>query len=394
MLIWKDYTEDFGVSENYILESDATAIRGLLREMVSQSIVPFMESRVVTWNDQVASRRRGLSGRFMSLSKRWTGFGSSKGAVPGPGGAQSTPGSNYDHQQGFYLPETPEATMRQLGDYAFMLRDWKLAYSTFEFLRMDFSHDKAWSYHAAANEMAAIASLLIPPLSNSRPKSDNIDQMLDTAAYSYITRCDMPYNVVRCLTLAMELLRTRGSIAVDDTARWGGKLLEFGVLTPIAQALTTERIADCYRSRASLEGATISSRRRQAAMWNLLSADSWMRLDKPRQARLCLQEASALYQSEGHRSHGPPFPSMQAFWQRLEYALHEGNLDGTAALIDMGLGGDNLGSSAPEEAEQLNSFTRPSGVAKINTEGFTPQGAGGLDSGDFDITQLNSDGFE
>lgn len=348
----------------------------------------------MTWNDQVASRRRGISGRFMSLSKRWTGFGSSKSVVPGPGGAQNSSGSNYDYQQGFYLPETPEATMRQLGDYAFMLRDWRLAYSTYDFLRTDFSHDKAWSYHAAANEMAAIASLLIPQVSSPRPRSDNIDQMLDTATYSYITRCAMPSNVVRCLTLAMELLRNRGTVAVDETARWGGKLLEFGVLSPIAQALTTERVADCYMTRASADGVAMSIRRRQAALWNVLSADSWMRLDKPARARLRLMKTTASYQSQDQQSHGPPFPSMRPFWQSLEHALREGNANGAAALIEFDLDANDLESSVPEDAEQFSSFTRRDGMANISTEGFTPQAAGRPDSRGFDDQQLQSDGFE
>lgn len=392
-LTCEDYTEDFEVSEKYILESDATAIRALLREMVAQSIVPFMESRIMTWNDQVASRRRGISGRFMSLSKRWTGFGSSKSAGPGSGGSQNASGSNYDYQRGFYPPETPEATMRQLGDYAFMLRDWKLAYSTYEFLRSDFSHDKAWSYHAAANEMAAITSLLIPQTSSTRPRSDNIDQMLDTAAYSFITRCAMPSSVIRCLTLAMELLRNRGTFGVDDAARWGGRLLEFGVLTPIAQALTTERVADCYMSRADAEAAATSARRRQAALWNVLSADSWMRLDKPAQARFRLREASAFFQIEGQQNRGPPFPSMQNFWQRLEHALREGNVEGGVALIEMGVDESDLESSATEEAEQLSAFTPLNNMANVSTEGFTFQDAGPRpDSRDLDDTQ--NDGFE
>ena len=80
---FKDYLDDVENHEMYIHESDATAIRGFLREMVTQSIVPYMESRVTTWNDQAASRRRGISGRFMSLSKRFAGFGSTKGVASG-----------------------------------------------------------------------------------------------------------------------------------------------------------------------------------------------------------------------------------------------------------------------------------------------------------------------
>lgn len=40
--------------------------------------------------------------------------------------------------------------MRKLADYAFMLRDWKLAHSTYDIVRKDFANDKAWKYAAGA----------------------------------------------------------------------------------------------------------------------------------------------------------------------------------------------------------------------------------------------------
>lgn len=40
--------------------------------------------------------------------------------------------------------------MRKLADYAFLLRDWRLAHGVYELLRTDFTNDKAWKYHAGA----------------------------------------------------------------------------------------------------------------------------------------------------------------------------------------------------------------------------------------------------
>ena len=371
-LITADYTDDFEIEDSYIPESDVTAVRALLREMVSQSIIPFMENRVMTWNDQVASRRRGISGRFMSLSKRWTGFGSSKSTTSGTGTAAATSGSNYDHQRGFYPPETPEATMRQLGDYAFMLRDWKLAYSTYDFLRTDFGHDKAWGYHAAANEMAAITSLLTltSQSSSSKGKLETFDQMLDTATYSYLTRCSMPANAVRCLTLATELLRTRGPIAVDDAARWTGRLLELGVLSTFAQTLMAERLADCYGHR----DVPSPTRRRQAALWNVLASDSWRRLDRPAEARSRFSLARKLYEMEDQPDALQSFALMQPLWQRLSTTLYPSGLDTPATLIDL----DNVNSpesSTDQESEQLHVFDHPTKLDYVDKEGFTLQDA-------------------
>ncbi len=391
LLMSKDYTDDVGLSDKYILESDSTAIKSFLREMVTQSIVPFMESRVVTWNDQVASRRRGISGRFMSLSKRWTGFGTTKSTTPGLAGTSNPSGSNYDYLQGFYPPDTPESTMRQLGDYAFMLRDWKLAYSTYDFLRADFGHDKAWAYHAAANEMTAITSLLTPYAFNSRARSESLDQMLETASYSYLTRCSMPFNVIRCLTIAIELLKSRGPNAAGDAARWGAKMLEIGVLTPGAQALTTERTAECHVSRMRAHSAAASTCRRQAALWSLLASDSWLRLDKADQARVCLREASILYGLENQDSAGLPFPSMQDLWQRLCLALSDAGEDDDATLIDTRVAQDGFELNNVEKNEQLNAFTFSS---VPDAEGFTAQDAGHNHHASYDDPQLQDDGFE
>ena len=378
-------------SETYIFESDSTAIKNFLREMVTQSIVPFMESRVVTWNDQVASRRRGLSGRFMSLSKRWTGFGAAKSTTPGPAGVSNPSGSNFDYHRGFYPPGTPESIMRQLGDYAFMLRDWKLAYSIYDFLRSDFGHDKAWTYHAAANEMAAITSLLIPHAVSSRARSESLDHMLENALYSYLTRCSMPFNIIRCLAVVVELLITRVPNAVGDAARWGAKMLEIGVLTPIPQALITERIAGCYLSRTGAHLAAAGTFKRQAAFWSLLASDSWLRLDKPDHARARLREACVLYSLDGRDSAELPFPSMQGLWQRLHSALGDAGGKDTTTLIDTSVVQDGFNPDTLGRKERLSTIA-PSRVSGV--EGFTVQHAASTRSASFNGPHLQDDGFE
>ena len=359
--------------------------------MVVQSIVPFMESKIVTWNDQVASRRRGIGGRFMSFSKRWTGFGAPKNTVPGLAGISNPSGSNYDSQHGFYPPETPESTMRRLGDYAFMLRDWKLAYTTYDFLRADFGHDKAWAYHAAANEMAAITSMLSPNPFNSKSRAEILDQMLECAAYSYLTRCSMPSNAIRCLTIATELLITRGPNAVEDAARWGAKLLEISVLTPSAQALTTERIAECYMLRTRAHSTTAGIYKRQAALWSLFASTSWLRLDKPDQARVHLREASVLYGFDKQDSARLPFPSMQDLWQRLDLALRDASEDKYAALNDTSVAPEDIQSATVGKSVRLNEFIRSS---VPDAEGFINQDAGHAHPPSFDDQQLQNDGFE
>lgn len=285
----RELQEDMEESSPCIYESDTTAIKTFIREMVTQSVVPTMERSISTWNDQVASRRRGLGGRFVNLTKKWA-FGSGSRTSSG-----AIPNSNYDPVQGFYQSTAPEAVMRKLADYAFMLRDWKLAQSTYDLLRSDFNTDKAWKYHAAANEMAAISTLLNPQAISSKSRSETVDQQLETASYSYITRCGTAYGALRTLALGMELLRLRGGSAADDAARWGARLLEQKVVGKTGDALVKERISVCYASKKASGSGKWGARTRKSALWNILAADSWLTLGKPQQAKLRLDEAGVKY---------------------------------------------------------------------------------------------------
>lgn len=320
-LISQDHI-DVENDEIYIHESDATAVKGFIREMVAQSLIPFMEGRVTTWNDQVASRRRGIGARFMSLSKRITSFGSNKATPAGLSESPGSPGNNFDSLRGFYSPETSEAILRQLGDHAFMLRDWKLANATYELVRTDFGNDKAWKHHAAATEMCAISSLLAPHSMSSRSKYEMIDQLLNAATYSYLTRSSMSFGTIRCLSIAVELLKGCGASGAVDAARWGGKLLELRVMTLIPQAFLSERIASCYRSRNGTGLLATGSRRRQAALWDLLSSATWMHQGTVSRAQDRLRLASTIYRDPDHSWGSMPFPSMQYFWGSLEQAIH------------------------------------------------------------------------
>jgi hypothetical protein len=284
----RENQEDMEDSYPCLYESDTTAIKSFIREMVTQSVIPSMERNVATWNDQVASRRRGMAGRLLKISK-WTGFGGSRASSSN--GNSNGSNSNYSALQGFYRPDTPEALMRKLADYAFMLRDWKLAQSTYELLRSDFSNDKAWKYHAAANEMAAISTLMIPQAISSKVRSETVDQMLETATYSYITRCGSSYGALRALTLGMELLRLRGGSAADDAARWGSRILDNKIVGVIGEALIKERISTCYASKFGSGTSGWGSRTRKSVLWSILAADAWLTLGKPQQARLRLDDA-------------------------------------------------------------------------------------------------------
>ncbi|CAG8170544.1 unnamed protein product [Penicillium salamii] len=289
------------------------------KELVVQSVIPFMENKVAVWNDQVASRRRGISGRFMSMSRRWAGFGSSsRSSIAGSSGGNS---GNYDATQHFYGPDSPEAVLRKMADFAFMLRDWKLSTSTYEMIRADFGNDKAWKYHAGAHEMCAVSTLLNPLATSAKIKLDGVDQMFETACYSYLTRCSDAPHALRCLSLAVELLKSRGGSATESAAKWAMRVMDFGLVGSVGQILYTERVAACYACKTPAGAAKWGGRRRKAGMWSILAADQWLKAGKPTLASACLEEAERLYADVLSADGVFPMPEMQSFIDNLRHAV-------------------------------------------------------------------------
>ncbi len=372
-----DAREDFEDPTRYIFESDATAIRTFVREMVTQSLIPTMERNVSVWNDQVASRRRGISGRFMSLSKKWSFGGSSRNST------SSSSSSNYD-SLGFYRADSPEAIMRRLADFAFMLRDWKLAMSTYDLLRADFQNDKAWRYHAAANEMAALALLIMPQSLSSKTRLDNITQVLEHAFYSYHIRCAALPGAARCTLLAMELLRLRGGSGIDESVRWAARVLESRLLGPVGDALLRERMAVCYASKRGAGSRAWGARRRKAALWSVLAAESWVGMGKNVQARRCVAEARGMYAGLPGECGVQRFGAASDFLAGLNERVKEGlgGVDGFGGgedLIDVeggGAGGVEEEVVVDVERETLGNKRRSRTASLINPVG----GGAGLET--------------
>ncbi|KAH6614118.1 ER-golgi trafficking TRAPP I complex 85 kDa subunit-domain-containing protein [Boeremia exigua] len=358
----RETTDDITDPTPYFPDSDISSLRTFIRELVTQSIIPNMERSTATWNEQILSRRRGLSGRFMSLSKRWAPFGSSRNSTS----ASPSSNSNYDSLQGFYRPDAPEAIMRRLADYCFMLRDWKLALSTYDILRTDFQNDKAWRHYAGANEMAALSALMAPTPMSSKNRSENVDTWIEAASYSYTDRqrSAAPYYALRTLALSTELLRLRGSSAADDAARWGTRILEAGLVGNIGHALVTERISACYSIRTGIGTYRLGNRRRKAALWAVLAAESWWRLQRSQQAEKALDNALRLYNTRAESRDGGvirlPFEDMQRFIDELRQQILGLRLTNKGFAEGRGEeeGDEKDGGEVEEEAETLDRSPR------------------------------------
>ncbi|KAL2761122.1 hypothetical protein ACRALDRAFT_1059211 [Sodiomyces alcalophilus JCM 7366] len=346
--------EDFEDPTRHIFESDATAIRTFVREMVTQSVIPTMERHVAIWNDQVASRRRGFAGRFMNLSRKWGGFGGSSRSSIGAAGSDAS-----FESLGYYPADSSEAIMRKMADYCFMLRDWKLAQSTYDLLRSDFGDAKAWRYHAASNEMAAVSLLIMAQNTSSKSRAEALDQMLESAFYSYHTRCSAPFGALRSLTLGFELLRLQGGSNIDKAASWASRLLESRIPGPIADALLKERLAICYASKVGAVTGSLASwgtRTRKAGFWAVLGAEAWVKQSKYIQAQRCLNEAQRLYTDLGYEKGEVRFALAGEFVRGLQRHVDEGlqaPLNGSLQGSTLGVDQDE-GPVVDEESEALD----------------------------------------
>ena len=321
---------------SYIFESDHTAVRTFVRGLVTQSVIPFMERQCAKWNEHILSKRRGISGRFMSLSKRLTPFSSVR-STSGIGSSHSSSG-NYETLQGFYKADTPEAIMRKLADFSFILRDYKLAQSTYELLRGDFNNDKAWKHYAAANEMTAISLLLTTQVASSKIRIELVDQMFEAASYSYVTRCSSQYYALRTLTLGSELLRIRGSKGAIEAARWASRINEMKLVGPYGEALLNERIVNYFMSVRGLGALNLGERARKSAFWAALAAEAWLNLDKTKQARKCFSEAEKLYGLYDDKVEGVAFDKIHSRLNSLSASIASAEDDsrgGGAFSVDM-----------------------------------------------------------
>lgn len=211
--------------------------------------------------------------------------------------------------------------MRKLADYAFMLRDYKLASSTYDLLRTDFDADKAWKYYAGANEMAAVSKLLNTQAMTAKLRQESIDRMLEGATHSYIHRCNSPFYALRSLAMSMELLKLRGFSAADDAAQWAGKILHHDLVGAVGNALFTERISACYSSRQGIGSMALGARGRKAAFWSVLAADGFLKLGRTVQAEKCLAEATRLYGVKAAGREVLAFDGMGGFLQELQEAI-------------------------------------------------------------------------
>ena len=231
---------------------DITRICALVKELVTQSVVPWMEARVREWNELWHSNRRGLTGRLFGAGRK---LFSSRPNSPSP---NATLG--YNVVKGYYAITSVEALSRRLADFAFMLRDYKFASTVYDSLRRDSAQDRAWRYAAAATEMYGLSLLLAhsyfhpstpptPPISPfTTLQHTDISSWLEQAVLAYQGRA--PANQIQLDALRVTILYYEAWKMIGEWRGVSGALVRAaGDAEEVPCAVMLEEAANVKRGR-------------------------------------------------------------------------------------------------------------------------------------------------
>ncbi|KAF9350587.1 Trafficking protein particle complex 8 [Mortierella sp. NVP85] len=255
-------------------DEDINGITQMLREMLTQSLLPYMERNIAHWNEQVAAARKGIAGRF----RRYFNTGSKNPALQQSPTAGPNGGVIYPHT-------SPEAQMRKLADWAFMLRDYKFASSVYETLKKDFASDKAWKYYGGAQEMIGLCMLMMPQALGSK---NDVDHCFESAVNSYIHKARSSFYGSRATLFCYELFKQRNMYkeAPITLTRMTAEASD------LRNGLFLEQAAHCYLRLARPQV-------RKYAFHMIMAGHRYSKADQKEHAYRCYTAASLVYESKG-----------------------------------------------------------------------------------------------
>lgn len=176
-------------------------------ELINKYLLVYMEKKTQHWTETIVNPRKSFTGRFLSVGKKW---GTSSDNLANQ--------QSYNSAENYYYSKSNEFLIRKLGDWYFMLRDYKRSYTTYELLKKDFLNEKLWNYLASLQEFMIISLLVgssqkVSMIGNGvtgKIIDDLIIPMIDSLQYSYLSRCNLRSYSLRSLLTIGELFITLG----------------------------------------------------------------------------------------------------------------------------------------------------------------------------------------
>ncbi|KAI8920698.1 ER-golgi trafficking TRAPP I complex 85 kDa subunit-domain-containing protein [Entophlyctis helioformis] len=193
--------------------SDFQAVDVLIKDFLLKQVLDRITRQMRDWERDIASARRGLSGRLFKVGLKY--FGASKSAAPAPSAYM-----DMATRTTVFPFASPELIMRRLGDYAVMIRDYKYALTVYESVKKDFSANERYvKFYAGVQEMIAVAALLV----TDNPNKTGVESALEASVQAY-TDAKCPIYATRAALLVAEMTkehhayRDAASLLIKNTA--------------------------------------------------------------------------------------------------------------------------------------------------------------------------------
>lgn len=193
-----------------------TVLRNKIHEYINKYLIPHMQKKIRIWDDQILAPKKSFTGRIFSVSKKF--FNNNNNSNPS---IESSPeNSSFNYSGNYYHKSSTEQTIRKLADWCLILKDFKYAYSTYDFIKKDYTNDKAWVYVASIQEMCIVSLLLAQTQQiqssssiNSPDKNtlrkirhDIIEPYIDNLSYTFKSRLNVKTYSLKSLLITNELL--------------------------------------------------------------------------------------------------------------------------------------------------------------------------------------------
>ncbi|KAI9345284.1 ER-golgi trafficking TRAPP I complex 85 kDa subunit-domain-containing protein [Obelidium mucronatum] len=254
-------------------ESDVKGLDTFVKEFVVQSLLPSMERSVQHWNEQVASSRRGFTGRLFTAGRRFLGTSAQTNKPAG------SPGILAPEYSTPYPYTSQELILRRLADYSFMLHDYKFAYSMYDSVKKDFQgNDRAIKHFAGVQEMLALCVLMSD--SNLR---GNLESLLDSSISNYLESGVSIY-ATRATMLVYEMLKYRENY--KDSANFLLRMI--GEDSDLRSAILLEQSAFCHLK-------SNPPQRRKYAFYLVMAGDRFTKCGQKEHALRCYSGAQNVY---------------------------------------------------------------------------------------------------
>lgn len=139
------------------------SIKGGLNKFIKKELFCFMDYKIKIWNEIHYMPKNSLTKKLISVTKWFFSLNNNEKRHLNNQNAKST--SNYDginkNDLEFYHHSSSEQIIRKLADWCLMKKDFKFAFSVYDFIASAKKNDEALLYFASAQMMRLITVFLI-----------------------------------------------------------------------------------------------------------------------------------------------------------------------------------------------------------------------------------------